>query len=335
MSARSLSSRAFTVSDAGFFAGTVALLNSLAITGNPLPLTVLDRGLTAEQRRLIELHCEIVPYALERPPWLCKLIAPMASDADVVVVVDSDILVTDVLTDAIDAAARGSVYAFSDEALADRSCTEWTDLLGLRAPLRNGTYLNAGFVAVSRSGGSGLCERWAEVCDRMAARGSAPAPGATPMGADPVRFVDQDALNALVMSEVPASRVVVGPRTGMVMQPDELRDTQVVDADRLRCVWRGEPVTMLHAIGRHKPWQRRAAREFRATAYTRCLLRALTGPDLVVRIPEAQLVPWLRSHLAASAVRGLLHAYDAVARPTRPARHRMVARVRPQSQEGC
>jgi len=324
-----VSSRAFTVSDARYFPGTVALVNSLAISGNSVPLTVLDRGLTVGQRRLIEPHCEIVPHAGDRSALLSKFVAPGASDADVVLLVDSDIIVTGLLTDAIQVARSGAVYAFPDAAYPDRWFGEWTQLLELRAPLRRDAYRNTGFVALPGPGRSGLLERWAEACDRLAACDAEAGPEAlTPVDTDPLQFEDQDCINALLMSEVPVDHVVTGPPHGMVMQPDDLRVTQVVDVEQLRCTWRSEPVTMLHAIGPHKPWQPRGGREFRPTAFTRCLLRVLTGPDLVVRIPERELVPWLRSHRAASTVRGLLHAYDALACATRPARHRLVARAR-------
>ena len=323
------SHRAFTVCDAGYFPGAVALLNSLHLSGNQLPLTVLDVGMTHEQRRLMEPHCEIVKYVGDRHPYLCKLIAPMESDADTIVLIDSDIVVTGLLTDGITAAEGGAVYAFAEPHSVGRWFAEWTGILGLDAPLRRETYVSAGFVAFSKTGVAGLLQRWAALCDDLAAgRVAWNGNSHVRSRADPLWLPEQDVLNALLMSEVPADRVTVGRATGMPMLPDALSETRVVDAARLRCEWRGEPVTMLHAIGARKPWQPSAARELRATAYVRCLLRVLTGPDLVVRIPDDQLVPWLRPQVTALMKRWLLYAYDLPARRSRPFRHRLAARIR-------
>ena len=124
------SPHAFTVCDANYFVGAVALLNSLHISGNRLPLTVLDIGMTGEQRRLIDRHCEIIVGPRDRHPYLSKAIAPAASDADTIVLIDSDIVVTGLLTDGIAAAEEGKVYAFVDPS-PGRWFEEWHDLLGL------------------------------------------------------------------------------------------------------------------------------------------------------------------------------------------------------------
>jgi hypothetical protein len=152
----------FTVADASYFVGTVALLNSLRITGCELPLTVLDRGMTSDQRRLLEPHCDIVVDGRDRHGYLCKLIAPLRfapSGDHTVVLIDSDIIVVGSLDAALDAAAAGSVYAFAEPYNAGRWFTAWTELFGLGAPLRRGPAVNSGFVAFSPSRVPGLLER--------------------------------------------------------------------------------------------------------------------------------------------------------------------------------
>ena len=47
----------YTVTDAEFFPGTVALLNSLRLVGHREPLVVLDNGLTPEQRDAARPGC--------------------------------------------------------------------------------------------------------------------------------------------------------------------------------------------------------------------------------------------------------------------------------------
>jgi Glycosyl transferases group 1 len=51
----------YTISDQRFFPGTVALLNSLRLTGNTGDLVVLDANLTPSDRELLGGHATIVP----------------------------------------------------------------------------------------------------------------------------------------------------------------------------------------------------------------------------------------------------------------------------------
>ena len=57
----------FTVSTHRFFLGTVALLNSLRLTGNAGELVVLDAGLTPDERELLERSSERSSLLRTRP----------------------------------------------------------------------------------------------------------------------------------------------------------------------------------------------------------------------------------------------------------------------------
>ena len=57
----------YTIANAPFFPGLVALLNSLRLSGNAGELVVLDRGLEEEQRELLEPHA---PLSSSRPSTL-------------------------------------------------------------------------------------------------------------------------------------------------------------------------------------------------------------------------------------------------------------------------
>ncbi len=315
--------RAFTVSDAGFFVGTVALLNSLHRNADALPLTVLDRGLTETQHRLLAPHCELVEGGRDRHGYLAKVEAPLHSSADPVVLLDSDIVVVGPVHEALVAAERGQVFAFAEPHHSNRWFAEWSDLFALRAPLRHGTAVNAGFVAFSPTQTPGLLDRWGALCERIATRAATLPSWEDLRGTreDPLWLSDQDALNALLLSEVAEGRVVLGARSAMVMAPSDLAETSVVDHDSWRCEWHGEPVMLLHGIGLRKPWQHAAVRELRRTAYLGALRRFVSGPDLLVRIPERELAPWLRPGLRGTSVRWALHAYELPARRTRPWRH--------------
>ena len=48
----------FTIADATYFLGLVALVNSLRLQGHADPITVLDLGLRAEQREALKTECD-------------------------------------------------------------------------------------------------------------------------------------------------------------------------------------------------------------------------------------------------------------------------------------
>ena len=64
----------FTIADATYFVGLVALVNSLRLQGHADPITVLDLGLQAEQREVLQAECDLVmpPHASQRHPWLME-----------------------------------------------------------------------------------------------------------------------------------------------------------------------------------------------------------------------------------------------------------------------
>jgi|SRR5918995_4001500 hypothetical protein len=72
---------------------------------------------------------------------------------------------------------------------------------------------------------------------------------------DPTSQADQDALNALLMSEVPAECLSVLSRE---TQPDteQLRYlVELVDVAQLSCSLHGKPVTLVHLSGKTKSWE--------------------------------------------------------------------------------
>lgn len=308
---------AYTIGDSGFFLGVVALCNSLRLTGNPMPLTLLDLGLTPEQRRLLEPHCEIRVLPRSSYPYLQKAELLEDSSASVVVYVDSDIIVTGSLDDAVRDAASGRVVACTD-VVGDRWFAEWADGFALHAPLRREPYVNSGFVAFSPLRLPTLLPRWSELCGGLGRRGlglDSSGPG------DPFWLGDQEALNALLMSEVPVATVLQSSEMAFAF-PDRPK-TRVLDVGTLRCERRGDPVRFLHSIGHPKPWQARARWDWHPSAYTECLSRTLVGPDLTVRLPEAMVPTWLRAGPVAAAARRVMGGYTRAAAWSRPLRTRI------------
>jgi hypothetical protein len=283
--------RFFTLADPKFFVGLLGLVASLRLQGHDDPLTVLDLGLTPYQRSVLEGVCDLVRVngIARRHPWFVTPYPHLLHAEGIVVYIDSDIIVTSRLDDAIAAARRGMVCATPDPA-RQRWFADWESIFGLEQPPRRQVYVNCGFVAFSTAQFPHLQRRWWECCDHLARRlGSPPSDRANPVG-----LPDQDALNALLMSEVPAGRIELLPKDAMVLGRRPLAETAVVDFRRLECRHDGQVTTLLHAYGQPKPWQPNAWRYLSRTAYVRCLRRLLSRSDAPISVGAHALPVWLR-----------------------------------------
>ncbi|NJQ96832.1 MAG: hypothetical protein HC784_02240 [Hydrococcus sp. CSU_1_8] len=83
-------------SDARYFPGVVALLNSLRLTGHQHRLVILDCGLTPNQRESLQTHCTLfeMPKVLASNPTLFKPFPNLLNPTGTVVIIDSDMIVT-------------------------------------------------------------------------------------------------------------------------------------------------------------------------------------------------------------------------------------------------
>jgi hypothetical protein len=319
-----LQARLSTLSDSAFFVGTVALLNSLRLTGNESEFVVLDCGLTEAERAALEAGGAILIASpdRERHPWFLKPYAATLRRGTVEVLIDSDMIVTSSLAPLIELAGAGAICVFPDhESDVDRWFPEWHELFGLRAPLRREPYVNSGFVAFSSAHWPQLAERWHELCSRI--------PALSTRLADPTAFAqpDQDALNALLMSEIPGSAVHRLP-------PYEwnLRRVVVEDATSLTCVADGKLQPLLHAASSPKVWQSGGWTRVGANAaYMRLLPRLLLDPGLTVRLSSHDVPPWVRHGVRARILVGAATVHSelpiAVVRARR-APHRIIRDVR-------
>ena len=135
------------------------MLNSLRLVGHTEPVYLLDCGLSEEQRELLAPHVTLVRDRSGTPPWLLKTIAPLAHPAEVMILIDADMIVTRPLTELIERAREGRLVAVEND--RDRFCSEWGELLGL-GELRRGPYLSSGLLVAERALGSevlGLMDR--------------------------------------------------------------------------------------------------------------------------------------------------------------------------------
>lgn len=276
--------RFYTVSDAGYFVGTVALLNSLRLTGHRQDLVVLDRGLTAGQRHRLEGRVVLIDDANDArvPPHAVKPFPVLLDPMGVVVVIDSDMLVTSSLDSILERAATGGICVFPD-APGDlkRWFAAWVEGFELEAPLRRQPYVNSGFVAFAPGRWPTLLRRWWETCQLI------PDRRATWNDVEPFADHDQDAFNAILMSEFPADAVDLLPGYEW-----DVRRISVDDFRTLRCSVDGAPEPLLHAWEKPKVWQSRAC--VRRSAYELLMPRVLFDPDVEVRLSHDEVPLWLR-----------------------------------------
>src|SRR5262245_63535210 len=109
-----VSSTYYMITDEAFFIGTVALLNSLRLTGNGGEFVALDCGLSPSQRERLAQHCRVEP-ARREDGFMGHPLKPVAWAPDVpgaVVMIDSDMLITGSLDPLLRDAADGRIATF-------------------------------------------------------------------------------------------------------------------------------------------------------------------------------------------------------------------------------
>jgi hypothetical protein len=157
--------------------------------------------------------------------------------------------------------------------------------------MRRQTYVNAGFLVISTQIWPGFVNRWWGLCQSIRTHPTL-FEGARN---GPTSQADQDAFNALMMSEFPSGALLpLDPVEGPITQ-DAIRDeVEVLDERSFSCVRRGVPVRLLHWAYKPKPWAPEARAHSQHHAYARLLVRATTWPDAPVRVPMASIPWWMR-----------------------------------------
>jgi hypothetical protein len=299
--------RFITSADSRFFVGALGMLNSLRLSGNSGQAFVIDVGLRPEQRERLWRVAQMLelPNGLRNlPPLFAKLTPDVFWSDGVVVLLDCDMIVTSPLNDLVEHAAAGKIAVHPDhEITRERQFPEMATTFELRAPLRPQRYVNTAPLALSLDRWPGFFERWRRACERLPS--DWPSRGFAPLG-----LADQDALNALLMSEVPSDALWIGPAARTV-HADGLGDVEILDATSLACRYRGGPPGVLHYGLSPKAWQRAGWRRVRANdAYVRLLRRLLFARDLPVRARRDEVPIWLSPGgvgLAAAFLVGLVN----------------------------
>jgi hypothetical protein len=291
-----LSAAFYCVADRRYFPGAAAMLNSLRLQGHDEPVFLLDCGLTPEQRETLDPQVTVIPAPADTPPYLLKTVAPLAHPAEVMVLIDADMIVTRPLTELLDRAAAGRVVAFKDR--SERFVPEWGELLGLGRASRQ-PYVCSGLVLAGGAVGG-------EVLGLMHERQTRVDFGRTFYGENdpgyPFRFPEQDVLNAILCSAVDGERLVaIEHRLAPTPPWSGLR---VIDERALRCAY-GDGVEpyVVHHHG-PKPW----LDPTHHGVYSRLLRRSLLGEDVPLRVPERALPRRLRRGPLAYAARKWVNA---------------------------
>ncbi len=119
----------------------------------------------------------------------------------------------------------------------------------------------------------------------------------------PFFFADQDALNAILASEIDPGQIEVLDRRAEAITPftgaeGDRRGNASLRLRRRDRAIRGPPLPAREAV----------APGDRPGVYTQLMLRLLHGPDVAIQVPEAELPPHLRPGIVAAA-RRWYHGY--------------------------
>lgn len=297
-SAHELPCAFYSVSDSRFFLGVVALINSLRLVGHDEPIFIVDTGLTPEQRRTLSDHVTLIPAPRGEASVLLTPFGPSIRPAEVNVLIDADIIVTQPLTEFIEAARAGRIVAFIEpEPTHDRWFQEWASRLDLPR-LRQQPYLNAGQLFVPDSLGRRLYPLWNEAQRKVNLQETRYGKARL---SDPFYFADQDVLNAVLAAHFEVEELMIAEHRLAPHYPFPGLD--LVDATRLACRYAdGTGPFLLHHI-LAKPWLKAT----RTTIYSVLLRRLLMASDVVLQPKPSQLPLRLRRGLCAAADRRRAH----------------------------
>ena len=306
----------YCVSDASYFLGAVAMVNSLRVLGHSEPIYVLDCGLTESQRNHLSAEARVVPASDDSPPFLQKTAAMRAHPAQVMVLIDTDIIVTRPLGGLIEQASQDRVVAVADR--LDRFIPEWGELLGL-GPAHPRQYISSSLVLLGGGFGERVVQLMDEAQHRIALEGAAYSRALEPTSEDkstirgfnlndgtfdssvlehPWCFADQDVLNAVL--SIAATPDHVQALDARLTAGPPFTGVTVLDEQTLRCAYEdGTEPYALHHVFPVKPWLEPTI----PGVYSQLLTRLLHGRDVGVRVPNRELPPHLRSGLLSAPTR--------------------------------
>jgi hypothetical protein len=290
----------YCVADERYFVGAVALVNSLRLVGHDELVHVLDCGLTPDQRDRLSSEAEVHPAPADIPPWLLKTAAPLEHPAQVMALLDVDMVATRHLGELLDAAAGGDVVVFANP--LQRRTDGWGEILGL-GPMRRMPYASSAAVFTDAARGREVLGLLTELQSHVDFERTWWRAGESDY---PFLYADQDVLNAILATRVPEERVEVLPDRLAATPP--FAGLRVADERSLRCRYEDgtEPFFVHHFAV--KPW----LEPTHHGVYSRLLRRLLVGPDLAIRLPAGDVPAHLRKGPGAWARRARVNARERI-----------------------
>lgn len=280
----------YTICNSTYFPGLVGLVNSLRLIGHQEPIVVLDCGLTSKQKDILSSHCTLFesPGDLVQNPTQYKPFPYLLNPEGIVVIIDSDIIVTKSLNHIFTSANEGKICVFPDPE-NDRYFSEWQYLFELITPLRKQTYVNAGFIAFSTYHHPELLKQWWHACKKTF---SQPTLQEGASNNHPLSQADQDALNAILMSQYSLDDLALQPYKEEVF--GDFKKTKILDRKSLLCQYLDHTPALLHACMKPKPWEQKSWQVDFRSAYTHLLRRLIASSDLPLQVHNFSLPAWLR-----------------------------------------
>jgi hypothetical protein len=293
----------YCVADSRYFLGAVGMLNSLRLVGHDEPIFVLDCGLTDRQRSMLAPHATVVPAPNDSPPWLLKTAAPLMHPAAMIVLIDTDLIVTRPLTPLIHNADGAEVVAFRNR--SDRFFSAWGEHLGL-GEARPRPYVSSSLVFLH--GGSEVLP----LMDRLRSRVDFQRTFWRQNDPEyPFLLGDQDLLNAILAIRLDPGQVVELEARLEAVPP--FAGLSVLDEEALTCSYEDGvvPYVLHHFLT--KPWLEPTM----GGVYTQLLLRLLLGPDVAIRVHQRDLPLHLQPGVIAGARRWYRGPFSAGVRAVR------------------
>jgi hypothetical protein len=306
----------YTVANAPYFLGTVALLNSLRRVGEAGSLVVVDCGLTEAQRELLSSEATVVDSEAGLHPVLQKAKGPFACPAKVMVFIDADILVTRSLDPIVRHAQTGRVVVFEDSGNPDRYFTEWSSLGLGEVPRR--PYVNSGLFGFSWETADVLLPLFLQMQQSVDVSSTFKAGGSPSY---PLYFADQDLLNVLLCTHFDDRTTRLDRRLAPFPPFDGV---ELVVGEQTLCRYSDGvvPFTLHHTY--RKPW----LASLEPNIYSRLFTILMSDPDaclpmnprdLPLRLTNRRLAPvdrWRATgqHAAHVRLRGKLKLRPRIAR---------------------
>ena len=275
----------YTVTNAAHYPGAVALLDSLRLLGEKAPFFVVDCGLTDAQRAAISGHAGLVQPVKGVHPALQKATGPLAHPAEIMVVLDADVIVNRTLAPLFADAAAGRIVAF-EERIETRFCPEWS-ALGIGEPVRR-PYVSSGHFVLSAETGSAFFPLFVELQKTLEiGRTFFGTPTPADPDANPYFYADQDIFNAMLCTVFADDVVRLEKRLWSYPPFTGLR---LRGFDGPRCTYAdGSSPLLLHHFFK-KPW----LTPLRPSIYSELFTSLTSAPDAPVRLGRGDVPLRLR-----------------------------------------